>query len=188
MRSCHTLPASRVGLAQTELISAVLALAIAMGVVLRSRKRRLHYLFVAFAANVAIWYLAQFLQSRLGGPVWGRAVALAAVLLPQAGIRFLRSFVVESPGRSTSRLYTSALALGVGLVIVVLSPYHAHPLARGAVSLYVVGLFAATVVELYEHGRLAPSRLERARARYLVGVGAATTLVFLSRTCCPTQA
>src|SRR6478609_7740516 len=126
--------------AQTELISAVLALAIAVGVVLRARKRRLHWLFVAFAANVAFWYLAQFLGKRAGGPMWARATALAAVLLPQAGIRFLRAFVAEPPGRK-SRLDTVAAVLGGTLVLLVATPYHDHPYARAAVSLYVVGLF-----------------------------------------------
>jgi signal transduction histidine kinase/uncharacterized membrane protein len=165
--------------AQTELISAVLALAIATGVVLRARKRRLHWLFVAFATTVAVWYLAQFLLERVGGPVWSRTVALAGVLLPQAGIRFLRAFVAEGPGRR-SQLVRVATPLGVLLALLVASPYHAHVLTRGAVSLYVIGLFAATVVDLYERSRAAESRLERARARYLVGVGAATTLVFMA--------
>lgn len=165
--------------AQTELISAVLALAIAAGVVLRVRKRRLHWLFVAFATNVALWYLAQFLGGRVGGPIWTRVVDLAAVLLPQAGVRFLRAFVADAPGRR-SRLDRVATILGALLALLVFSPYHAHPLARGAVSLYVIGLFAAVVVELYERSRAAESRMERARARYLVGVGAATTLVFMT--------
>jgi signal transduction histidine kinase len=166
--------------AQTELISAVLALAIAVGVVLRVRKRGLHWLFVAFASNVALWYLAQFLFERSkDSALWSRTVALAAVLLPQAGIRFLRAFVAEAPGRR-SRLYRVATVLGGLLTVVVASPYHGHPLARGAVSLYVIGLFAATAVELYERSRAAESRLERARARYLVGVAVATTLVFMT--------
>jgi signal transduction histidine kinase len=166
--------------AQTEFIAAVLALAIAMGVVLRTRKRRLHWFFVAFAGNVALWYLAQALNDRYGGSIWSRAVALSAVLLPQPGIRFLRAFVADAQGSRRSRLTTAAGVLGAVLVFVVISPYHAHPLARGAVSLYVIGLFAAVVVEIYERSRAAESRLERARARYLVGVGTATTLVFMT--------
>ncbi len=166
--------------AQTELIAAVLALAIAIGVVLRSRKRRLHWLFVAFAANVSLWYLAQFLNDRVHGAFWSRIVGLSAVMLPQPGIRFLRAFVGDLPGRSRSRLNVVAGVLGGVLVALVASPYHAHPLARGAVSLYVIGLFAAVVVEIYERSRAAESRLERARARYLVGVGIATTLVFMT--------
>lgn len=165
--------------AQTELIAAVLALAIAVGVVLRSRKRRLHWLFVAFATNVSVWYLAKFLDDRFHSSLWSRIVALSAVMLPQPGIRFLRAFVADGPGRR-SRLNTVAGVLGAVLVVAVISPYHAHPLVRGAVSLYVIGLFAAVVVEIFERSRQAESRLERARARYLVGVGTATTLVFMT--------
>jgi len=164
--------------AQTELIAAVLALTIAMGVLLRARKRRLHWLFVAFAANVSLWYLAQFLHDRFGTR-WDRPVTIAAVLLPQSGVRFLRSFVADTSGQKSLLLRVAAV-LGVVLAVLVVSPYHAHLAARGAVSLYVIGLFAATVVEMYERGRVARSRLERARARYLVAVGVATTLVFLA--------
>ena len=46
----------------TPVISAVLALAIAVKVVLRSRKRRAHWLFIGFATNVAVWYFATFLE------------------------------------------------------------------------------------------------------------------------------
>ena len=166
--------------AQTELIAAVLALAIATGVLLRARKRRLHWLFVAFAANVAIWYLAKSLNDRFHGEVWSRVVALSAVMLPQPGIRFLRAFVADVPGRRRSKLNTVAGVLGGVLVALMMSRFHEHPLARGAVSLYVIGLFAAVVVEIYERSRTAESRLERARARYLVGVGTATTLVFMT--------
>lgn len=166
--------------AQTALISAVLAFAIAVGVVLRSRKRRLHWLFVAFASNVSLWYLAQFLSERSpASHVWSRAVALMAVLLPQAGIRFLRAFVADVPGRP-SLLNRVAGVLGLALLAVVASPYHRHVLARGAVSLYVIGLWVAAVVELYERGRAAASRTERARARYLVGVGIVGTVVFMT--------
>ncbi len=166
-------------LAQTALISAVLAFAIAIGVLLRARKRRLHWLFVAFASNVSLWYLAQFLSERSHrrSPTWARAVEVCAVVLPQPGIRFLQAFVAEPAGRRSwfSRI---AAVLGVLLLCVVASPYHARPIARAAVSVYVVGLFAAAVAELWERGRKAASRLERARARYLFAVGIVATVVF----------
>mgnify|MGYP000567748260 CR=1 FL=1 len=77
----------------TPLISALLAAAIAVKVTLRNRKRRAHWLFVMFAGNVAVWYLATFIEAQTGNTsVLGRITALMAILLPQTGVRFLRAF------------------------------------------------------------------------------------------------
>ena len=83
----------------TPLISAVLALAIAVKVLLRSRKRREHWLFVMFASNVAVWYLATFLDERGSyRALFGRVAALVAIFLPQTGVRFLRAFRPDAAG------------------------------------------------------------------------------------------
>ena len=58
---------------QTSLLASVLCFAIAAAVLLRSRKRRVHWLFAVFSATVAAWYLTTFLVRVLeGGPIIGR--------------------------------------------------------------------------------------------------------------------
>ncbi len=165
----------------TPVISAVLALAIAVKVVLRSRKRRAHWLFIGFATNVAVWYFATFLEYRGGkGAILGRVTALMAVLLPQTGVRFLRAFRPDAPGAPTA-LDRWATYLFFPMLAAVLSPWfdqkYAGAAIRIAISAYVVGLLITAVSALYTGGRATPSRMERRRALYLVGVGVLATLV-----------
>ncbi|MFO0602435.1 MAG: ATP-binding protein [Polyangiales bacterium] len=165
----------------TPLISAVLALAIAVKVLLRSRKRREHWLFVMFAGNVAVWYLATFLDERGSHrAVLGRVAALMAVLLPQTGVRFLRAFRPGATG-APSAVDRWATYLFFPMLAAVASPWFDQKFAGAAIrigiSAYVVGLLIAAVSGLYTNSRAAPSRLERRRALYLVGVGVVATLV-----------
>jgi len=167
----------------TPLFSAVLALAIAGKVLLRPRKRRMHWLFIGFASNVAVWYLATFLDGRdLGGQgsLLARFTALMAVLLPQTGVRFLRAFTVDTSAPPTT-LDRWATYLLVPMLALVVSPWFGTNLGgaliRGAISAYVVGLLIAAVSALYTRSRANPSRMERRRGTYLVGVGVLATLV-----------
>lgn len=165
---------------QTELISAVLALSIVMGVLLRERKRRLHWLFAAFGGTVGIWFAAEFLRNRFPSiTLWSHLASVSLVALPQFGVRSLRAFLSES-ALKPSRLLAWATGLGVPLLVLAISPWHAHTAARAAVSIYVVGLFAALGWEFFAKSRAAPSRVERARAGYLAGVSVATTVVFFT--------
>ncbi|MBL8601805.1 MAG: two-component system sensor protein [Myxococcales bacterium] len=166
----------------TPLFSAVLAFAIAGKVVLRARKRRMHWLFIGFASNVAVWYLATFLESRGSGPgsILARFTALMAVLLPQTAVRFLRAFRLDAPAHRTA-LDRWATWLLFPMLALVLSPWFGMmpygAIIRGAISAYVLGLIIAAVSALYTRSRETPSRQERRRAMYLVGVGVLTALV-----------
>jgi two-component system sensor histidine kinase HydH len=164
----------------TPVISAVLALAIAVKVMLRSRKRRAHWLFIGFASNVAVWYFATFLEYRGGkGAFLGRVTALMAVLLPQTGVRFLRAFRPGVSGAPTA-LDRWATYLFFPMLAAIASPWFDQKIAgaviRICISSYVVGLLIAAVSALYTGGRSTSSRMERRRALYLVGVGVAATL------------
>lgn len=166
--------------AQTELISAVLALSIVVAVLLRERKRRLHWLFAGFAGTVSLWFAAQFLRDLFPQvALWSHLAAISVVLLPQAGVRSLRAFLGESSSHPKP-LYTTATVLGVAMMGLALSPFHRFTLARSALSAYVVGLFVAVAWSFIDIARREKSRVERARALYLAGVGAATTVVFLT--------
>lgn len=165
----------------TPVISAVLALAIAVKVVLRSRKRRAHWLFIGFATNVAIWYFATFIEYRGGrGPILGRITALMAVLLPQTGVRFLKAFRPDASVSPTA-LDRWAMYLFFPVLGAIVSPWFDQKVPgaaiRIAISAYVVGLLIAAVSALYTGGRRTPSRLERRRSLYIVGVGVVATLV-----------
>ncbi len=164
----------------TPLFSALIALAMTVKVLLRSRKRRAHWLFVAFATNVAVWYLATFLEAQRGGGVLSRFTGVMAVLLPQTALRFLREFSLESPDEPKA-LDRWARGLLLPMLALVASPWFTEKLVgaviRAAILAYVVGLLVAGVAALSSRGRSSTSRQERRRARYLVGVGVLATLV-----------
>lgn len=164
----------------TPLFSAMIALAMTVKVLLRSRKRRPHWLFVMFATNVAVWYLATFLEARNGGGLLSRFAGLMAVLLPQTGVRFLRGFSSDAPDEPTS-LDRWATGLLVPMLALVASPWFTQKLTgaviRAVILAYVVGLLIAAVSALSTRGRTIASQQERRRARYLVGVGVLATLV-----------
>jgi len=164
----------------TPLFSALIAFAMATKVLLRSRKRRPHWLFIMFATNVAVWYLATFLEARNGGGLLSRFAGLMAVLLPQTGVRFLRGFSLDAPDQPTS-LDRWATRLLVPMLALVVSPWFTQKITgaviRAVLLAYVVGLLIGAVSALSSRGRVIASQHERRRARYLVGLGVLATLV-----------
>lgn len=164
----------------TPLFSALIAFAMATKVLLRSRKRRPHWLFIMFATNVAVWYLATFLEARNGGGLLSRFAGLMAVLLPQTGVRFLRGFSLDAPDQPSS-LDRWATRLLVPMLALVASPWFTQKITgaviRAVLLAYVVGLLIAAVSALSSRGRVIASQHERRRARYLVGLGVLATLV-----------
>ena len=85
---------------KTILFCAVLALAIALSVLLRCR-RAVHWLFAAFAADVALWYASQSLAGFFRADLWERVTGVLTVLLPQFAIHLFQN-VVPMDVRSTS--------------------------------------------------------------------------------------
>ncbi len=164
---------------KTILFCAVLALAIALSVLLRGR-RAVHWLFAAFAMDIALWYAAQSLAGFFRPDLWERVTGAFTVFLPQFAIPLFLSVVpVEARDRST-RLQRFAAIAGVPVIAVAVSPYHDRSFALGGVYTYVFGLLAAALITLARLGRRSPSRAVRDRVRFLVIVGAAATTFSLA--------
>lgn len=155
---------------RTMLLCAAFAIAITVSILLRSRKRRVHYLLSAFTANVALWYLAQWLSRFFRADVWFRLTAVLAVLLPQFAVHLFVS-IAPPPVGKRSLLLRVAAVLGVVLFALALSSYQAHALARAVIFVYVFGLVAAGLAALWAEARRSPSRAVKERLRLLVGVG-----------------
>ncbi|MGO8994257.1 MAG: ATP-binding protein [Polyangiaceae bacterium] len=164
--------------ARTTLFCGVLAFAIALSMLLRGR-RAVHWLFAAFAMDVAFWYASQSLYGIFQAPIWVRATAVLTVLLPQFAVHLFQSIVPLEGGERRSGLTRVATFLGLPMFAIALSPYHEAPLSLGAVYFYVFGLLAAALIELWRRGRKNPSRAVRDRVRFLVGVGALSTIFSL---------
>ena len=62
---------------QTTLFCAVLALTIALSVLLRGGRRSIHWLFAAFATEVALWWASQSFIGLFQAMIWVRATGCA---------------------------------------------------------------------------------------------------------------
>ncbi len=162
---------------QTSLFCGALALAIAVSVLLRGRPRRAHWLFAAFSVDIGLWYLAQWLYLDGRATVWAHFTAVLAILMPQFALHLFEAIFPQS-GRSI--LLRVAGALAVVMLVLVLSPLHEHGLVRGAVLLYVFGLFAAGLLSLLERGEHSRSRAAQRRVRFLVVCGASAATFSLA--------
>ena len=165
---------------QTSLLAAVLAFAIASTVLLRARKRRVHWFFGLFGATVGAWYLSTFLARFLGGGLfWERLNLVCAVLLPLSAVQFFRTFLQPESRRAT-QLQRGALVFALAMIAAVFTPIYHHPLFAAAIFAYVFVLLAAALVMLFRAGRIARSRFERARLTYLAVVGALAAVFTLA--------
>lgn len=162
---------------KTILFCAVLALAIALSVLLRGR-RAVHWLFAAFATDIALWYGSQSLAGFFRADLWERVTGVLTVLLPQFAIHLFQNVVPL--GGSTPRLARFALIASVPVLALSVSPYHERAFALGTVYTYFFGLLAAALVALARRGQRSPSRAIRDRVRFLVAVGAAATTFSLA--------
>jgi signal transduction histidine kinase len=164
---------------QTSLIAAVISLALAASVLLRTRRRRVHWLFSLFGLNIALWYLTTFLLRLLGGAWWERINLVCAVLVPLSASQFFRTFLAEEDRRIT-RLHRAGFAGAALILFAVFTPLAGHIVVATAIFAYVVLFLFATLAVLYTRGRAMASRFEAARIRYLALVGALAALFTLA--------
>jgi len=165
--------------ARTTLFCGVLAFAIALSTLLRGR-RAIHWLFAAFATDVAFWYASQSFYSLFQAAIWVHATAVLTVFLPQFAVHLFLAIVPREGGKGPSRLIRISTFLGFPMLAIAMSPYNERSLALGAVYFYVFGLLAAALTALWRRGRMSPSRAVRDRVRFLVAVGALSTTFSLA--------
>ena len=159
---------------RTTLVCGALSLTIAASTLLRGRVRAVHLLFAAFAADIGLWYLSQFLYGFFQTTIWDRFTAILAVLLPQFALHLFEAMIPHDAQRK-SRLLRFAGALGLGMVVLVLSPQNspeAVRIVRTVVFMYVFALLTAGLYTLGQRGKASPSRATQRRVRFLVVIGA----------------
>jgi len=170
--------------ARTTLFCGIIAFAIALSMLLRGRRMQ-HWLFAAFSACVAFWYVSQSLTDLFKGAGFERVTAALTVLLPQFAVRLFDSIApLEAPksgaGKATPArppLPKIATGLVLPMLAIALSPFErggpvVQALALGIVYFYVFGLLAAALISLWLRGQQSPSRAVRDRIRFLAVVGA----------------
>jgi two-component system sensor histidine kinase HydH len=164
---------------KTILFCAVLALAIALSVLLRGR-RSVHWLFAAFATDIALWYGSQSLAGFFRADLWERVTGVLTVLLPQFAVRLFQNVMPLEEGSAPPKLPRTAALIGLPVLALSVSPYHAQPFVLGTVYTYFFGLLAAALITLARRAQRSPSRAVRDRVRFLVAVGAAATTFSLA--------
>ncbi|AKF06495.1 ATP-binding protein [Sandaracinus amylolyticus] len=156
---------------QISLVASILCFALSAVVLLRPRKRRVHWLFALFDGTVGAWYLTTFLaRFEGGGAFWERLNLVWAVLLPLSAVQFFRAFL-QSDSRRSGQLNHTAIFLAIGMIAAIFTPLYRALVLGTAVFVYVFVLLAAALVIVYRAGRRARSRFDRARLLYLALVG-----------------
>lgn len=156
---------------RTTLLCGALALALAVAILLRGRKRRVDRVFAMFAADLGLLYLGQSFYGLFQTTLWERLTALLAILLPQFALHLFEA-IVPQPPKSRSPLLRVAGLLGMPVFVLTLTPQHDTALVRGGVFVYIFGLLAIGLWSLAERGRRSPSRATQQRVRFLVAMGA----------------
>jgi two-component system sensor histidine kinase HydH len=165
---------------QTSLLATALCFAIVTTVLLRARKRRVHWFFALFGATTGAWYLSTFVSREFqGGFVWERVNLICAVLLPLSAVQFFRTFLNPESRRAT-QLQRGALVLALVMILAVLTPIYDAKLFAALIFSYVFVLLGASLLMLFRAGRTARSRFERARLTYLAVVGALAAVFTLA--------
>ncbi len=160
---------------QSTLLGWITLLAITISVLLRRDKDARQKLFIFFSGNVTIYYLLSFLHVWQGEPLYERLALAVAVLIPQGGLRFFRAF--STGARGMGRLGGIAAFLGLILLAAVFYPSAMRPAVGPAVLAYVTGFMLVAILNLNAQTKVAPTRIDAARIRYLV-VGGFLTLFF----------
>jgi len=164
---------------QAALLAAIVTLALAGAALLRANRPRVLTLFALFAANLGIYSLADFLHLWAGSTplaFWERVEVVFAALSPATALAFFLEFlgVARRPARRARNLM---LAGSISGLVVGASPLVHSPVAKLAVTLYVVVGMVAVLSALWRKLRAAPTRVEWARLLYLfVGATVAVTL------------
>ncbi len=163
---------------RTSLFCGALAIAIAVSILLRGRPRRPQIWFAGFAADIGLWYLAQWLYHSVRADVWARFTALLAVLLPHFGLRLFEALLPEPQRRPTLQRVANVLLVPV-VAVALLVPLR-YWWVRSLVFVYAFGLLGAGLWSLAARSESTPSRTTQRRVRFLVLVGASAVAANLA--------
>jgi signal transduction histidine kinase len=153
--------------AQSGLLAAIVAAAVAISVLLRVRRGPLSALFTLFSANLFVHYLASFFEHLTRHPFWTRLDLMAAALLPVTALSFFGHFLWQRPSLPNRFLRPAYVVSGL-LAAFLFTPWSEHPAATVAIVTYAfAGVYLCAYLMLQRHREL-ESRRERTRLQYLV--------------------
>ncbi|HSA24787.1 MAG TPA: hypothetical protein P5076_25225, partial [Myxococcota bacterium] len=151
--------------AQSGLLAAMVAGAVAISVLLRVRRGLLSALFTLFSANLFLHYLTAFFQNLSDSPFWFRLDMVAASLLPASALLFFAHFLWPEP--TPNRFLRLASILSGLLAAFQLTPWGGTQVTTVLVLAYTFsGLFLCALLMVRRYREL-DSRRERTRLQYL---------------------
>lgn len=160
---------------QSALLAAIVAVALAVAMLLRSQRAKALTLFAVLCLSLAAWYLGDFLYAVTGRDFWLRAAMANGAVVPATTLAFFLEFLGVSR-RSARRGRTLAFLGAFGGLLVAATPLARLASARVIVAAWVFGSLAVSLSLLYRRMRQSGSRVEQARLTYLL-VGGALALV-----------
>jgi signal transduction histidine kinase len=163
---------------RTSLFCGAVALAIGISILLQGRLRKPQALGAAFAIDMGLWYLAQWLYQWNQSDVWARSIEVLAVLLPLFALHLFESIVPRENHKSVLIGVTASLT--VPMVVLALSPFGMHAWARTLIYIFVFTTIAFGLGSLLKRGERSGSRETQGRVRFLVLIGALAVLFFLA--------
>ena len=153
--------------AQSGLLAAIVAVAVAISVVLRARRGTVSVLFTLFSANLFTHYLAAFLNNVSDTPMMRQVDLVAAALLPVTSLLFYGYFLWSKP-ELTNRYLRVGYPTSAALVVLVFLPWSPDQLTAFFVLTYAfVGLYLCAYLIHVRYQEL-DSKRERTRLRYLL--------------------
>ena len=161
---------------QSSLLAAIVSLALAVSMLLRTQRARTFSLFALVCLSFAAWYLARFLFSITGAPFWLRVSFGTAAMAPAAVLEFLLAFLGIGRAR---RERNFAFVAGLTGWAVASTPLVLAPAARAGAGLLVAASLAVALALLRRRMHQVSSRVERQRLAYLYYGGGGTLLVSL---------
>lgn len=161
---------------QSSLLAAIVSLALAVSMLLRTQRARTFSLFALVCLSFAAWYLARFLFSITGAPFWLRVSFATAAMVPSAVLEFLLAFLGIGRAR---RERNFAFVAGLTGWAVATTPLVLAPAARAGAGLLLAASLAVALALLQRRMRQVSSRVERQRLAYLFYGGGGTLLVSL---------
>ncbi|MFA6034159.1 MAG: hypothetical protein WC889_14765, partial [Myxococcota bacterium] len=111
---------------QGDLLTAILAFAMALSVILRGRRSRQQIIFAVLAVNLCCFHLCGFLYQLDSTYIWQRGQYALAATIPLTATMLVATFLPE--GQALGRgLYSLEYTLTPMFIIAVMSPLYARP-------------------------------------------------------------
>lgn len=154
----------------SALLAAFVALAVAVGILLRDR-RRVYVRFALLGLNMAGWHLSSFFFRYFGDTPWSQMRFAFAALIP-ASVLGLLSPLANVRGTVVTPLKRAVTITGVAIAALAMTPYCHETWAEAVAATYVAVALTVTFQLTWQRARLSTQREDQLRLRSITLAGA----------------